>query len=760
VQLAKLTWTIERTDRPDRVGGLRARQRPLAEAGAWCCTSGDVLITGMHRLWGGARGWWLVAGSAAALAGVSALARSLPAAVASIVVAVAGAIAGVYAARGAAALTDQSGAGSYRAGGLWVNKHGRFPHVCDIVDPVLVGVHRAAVTPLAVSAPPFIARDRDAELVAAIAAGGFVVVVGESTAGKSRAAFEAIQSAAPRHTFIRPIDRSAVPAAVRAARRFQPAVLWLDDLEQYLGSGGLTAHLLTELVAAGQRVSVVATMRAQEHARYSPRGDATGDPAAGGTARQGRAVLDLATEIRLDRQWSATELVRAEAHRDDARIADALRFGDRYGIAEYLAAGPQLLGEWHDGWAPGTHPRGAALVAAAVDARRAGYQQPLPLAVLRPLHEHYLRERGGPALRPEPWDSALAWAQQQVHATTSLLGPHGDDRYMAFDYLPDAVDAEAASPPVPEPVWAAVIDLADPVTATDIGWIAYVCRCWSAAETAFQQALNGGQVAAANGLASVFGYGRLDYSAAISVLRSALASTDERVGIDPGDLLDLRSQLAWWLGAAGQGAEALALIQQVAADAATMFGSDDRRTLSVRVQVARWTGETGNPDGALRLAQQVFADHVRRFGVDDEMTLSSRFEVAIWTGEAGNPRQAVDMLAALEVDFARVLGPVSRAVFDARRNLAYWLTRAGDVEAALRLRRNLVTDVAAAYGSRHPRTLRERLDLAWSTNEAGQPAEALRLTDAVAAEAATALGTDHPLTLLARSRLAALESRS
>src|SRR4051794_37424132 len=58
---------------------------------------------------------------------------------------------------------------------------------------------------------------------------------------------------------------------------------------------------------------------------------------------------------------------------DDTRIAAALERSAEFGVAEYLAAGPKLLTIWRDGWAPGTHPRGAAIVAGAVAARRAGF---------------------------------------------------------------------------------------------------------------------------------------------------------------------------------------------------------------------------------------------------------------------------------------------------------------------------------------------------------------------------------------------------
>ena len=69
---------------------------------------------------------------------------------------------------------------------------------------------------------------------------------------------------------------------------------------------------------------------------------------------------------------------------------------------------------WQDAWAAVVDdrsaggPRGAALVAAAVDLRRAGYHRPVPLDLLRELHADQLSGRGGAALRPESWEEGSA----------------------------------------------------------------------------------------------------------------------------------------------------------------------------------------------------------------------------------------------------------------------------------------------------------------------------------------------------------------
>ncbi|NEA68365.1 hypothetical protein [Streptomyces sp. SID12488] len=94
----------------------------------------------------------------------------------------------------------------------------------------------------------------------------------------------------------------------------------------------------------------------------------------------------------------------------DPRLIRALAGDERFGVAELLAAGPELVEAWRHAWMPGRHPRAAALVAAAVDARRAGYHRPLPAEILQQLHEGYLVRRGGVELRPESFSEALNWA--------------------------------------------------------------------------------------------------------------------------------------------------------------------------------------------------------------------------------------------------------------------------------------------------------------------------------------------------------------
>jgi hypothetical protein len=148
---------------------------------------------------------------------------------------------------------------------------------------------------------------------------------------------------------VSPDGAHTLRAALTAAKVNRPSVLWLDDLERYLGVGGLT---LTDL--ADLNTVVLATMRTRERERLSHRHDATRDQLDRGLARAARELLDaVTTELHLDRMWSGRELAAA-AHTSDPRIARAVITADRHGIAEQLAAGPDLARELRDGW--DTHP--------------------------------------------------------------------------------------------------------------------------------------------------------------------------------------------------------------------------------------------------------------------------------------------------------------------------------------------------------------------------------------------------------------------
>ncbi len=570
--------------------------------------------------------------------------------------------------------------------GCLVMADGDLPMVRDIKDPVVLGVHRAA--PVAVSAgqadggklageyaPAYIPRDVDAELRERLAAGGFVLLVGDSTAGKSRAAFEAMTAMLPGYQLIRPMNREAVAVAVTRAAQTPQCVLWLDDLEGYLGTGGLTATQLGRLVIGdGHDHVIIATLRTYERALITT-DVPLGDDAASRVLHDTRQVLDLAPNpIRVARMFTSSELAGARGYASDPRVAEALAHSGTYGIAEYLAAGPKLLGAWEDARdsASGPNARGAALVAAAIDIRSAGHTSPITRTLLNATHELYLTDPAHAFTPREPLDDAWKWATKQ-RTTTALLRPvAGDgveagDRVEVFDYLVDTT--QRRTPPgdhVPELVVRAAIDGSDPADKDSLGVTASVQGRYALAEYAFRQAwqakANNPEFGAEDpstlisraNLANVLGdLGRLKEAEA--ELRAVLEARTRVLGADDGSTLTSRANLASiWIDQ-GRSKKAEAELRAVLEAYVPQPGADRSRTLT-------WRQNLGNALSNLGRKKEARAEYraVAEIGVE---------LAAEQPDTPANRAKLADARARLELlkDLERMVGPLESILPEARR---------------------------------------------------------------------------------------------
>jgi hypothetical protein len=217
-----------------------------------------------------------------------------------------------------------------------------------------------------------------------------VLVVGDSTAGKSRSAYEAVHRLFGQRWLLVPHTRQSLRKLLDGGIELREVVIWLNDLERWLGGDGLDLGLLRRLLGDGHReVVVVATMRASEYIAHTPERE-QGYPDAERELRQaGREVLDQAVRVDLARRFTEPEHERARERTWDPRIADALARAGTYGLAEYIAAGPRLWQRWRDGLAVDNPPErlaGSAIVAVAVDCRRAQLTRPVPEVLLRDLY--------------------------------------------------------------------------------------------------------------------------------------------------------------------------------------------------------------------------------------------------------------------------------------------------------------------------------------------------------------------------------------
>jgi len=650
---------------------------------------------------------------------------------------------------------------------------GRLPKVRDISNPVQLGVHPARAAEahsgrptVEEDVPDYVPRDIDDDLHRRLEAGGFVLLVGDSTAGKSRAGFEAMRDTLANHLLIKPGNREAAIAAVKIADRCQRCVLWLDELERYLGTGGLTADQLGSLLAgAGRRHRVIiATIRAAELARITA-DSSSEDDAARQALRDTRQVIDQAHKILVLRPFSPAELHRANAHSRDPRMAEALRHADTYGVAEYLAAAPQMLEEWRNARnsVEGPHARGAALDSAAVDIRRAGYISAIPREVLEAVHQHYLDAR----TRREPLAEAWAWATRPAHASTALLEARTEkDPVEVFDYLVDSTQRHAEpSRHVPEPVVRAAIDAAAPADADSLAATAFTQGRYALAERGWHRAWQAQDrdpslghrdrrtLRSRGNLAMILGeLGRLkqaedEHRAVLDISTSVLGARDP-------DTLTARANFADWTGEAGDPREARDLFAALLPDVERVLGDRHPETLRTRASLARWTGEAGEPGRARCLFAALLPDVEHELGPKNMESLRVRASVAGWTGQAGEPGRARDLFEALLPDVEHEVRREHPESLRVRASVAGWTGEAGEPSRARILFAALLPDVERVLGREHPESLRVRASVAGWTGEAGDPGQARDLFAALLPDVERVLGREHPEALKDRASLA------
>lgn len=505
-----------------------------------------------------------------------------------------------------------------------------------------VGVHRTAGGPA-----PYVRRDRHSDLAGLLRPGRFVLVVGDAAAGKTRLAWEAVSAALGRYRLFAPAPPQVEETVARVgeARR---SVLWLDDLERYLDV--LSPTLIDELLSGGQRV-IVATMRLQEFDLLSTESDRT-------LAESRGRVIASAEHIRIERQFSAAELARAD--RRHPALAAAL--ADTDAVAEHLAGAPALLSRWRDP----DHPRGTALVTAAVDCRRAGHLAPLPVALLEEVHEHYLSER-------DTTESLVdAWAWVTTRDPSALLERTGDT-VTVFDYLVDHAQRTHPFDHVPDEVLRVAARHASAAQARSMGYAAAKAGRYELALDLHARTLDGTadvreNLNRRNSYAVTLAHlGRLEE--ALEEHRAVLTARRHILGDDHPDTLVTRTNVGNVLNSLGRYEAALTEHRGVLSVRARLFGREHPDTLTSRDNVARVLNNLGRQDEALAASREELAACVRVLGPEHPDTLISRHNLAAVLMGMGRFREAATELREVVHRRRQCLGPTHPETLAGRADL-------------------------------------------------------------------------------------------
>ncbi|MFI7695462.1 hypothetical protein ACIBQ6_40775 [Nonomuraea sp. NPDC049655] len=421
--------------------------------------------------------------------------------------------------------------------------------------PRRLGVHAAIdISGANDDLPAYVPRDTDtapggirALLQTAVARGGLVLLVGGSSVGKTRCAFEAIQALMPQWWLLHPA--SAAGIRTLATEPVARTVVWLDELQRYLGGAdGLSAETVRALLHNG--AVIVATLWPEIYSTYTaPPADDAIDP----HGRE-RELLKLADVVHISSNFSETERERAGRLADaDPRVRLALQSSD-YGFTQTMAAAPQLVARWLN-----ANPYEHAILSAAVDAFRLGVHGPMHPEFLRTTAPAYCDARSRGAAPPDWFASALAGTTALLHGATSCLAPVAQSMgevtgYVLADYLKQRIFEERRSTSVPAEVWHALaIFLTEPDDLARAGDGARKRMMYGIAERLYRRAMDAGVFHAGLRLSELLiAQGRAEEG--LDIVRGMATSGD----------IDSMLQLARMLEKAGQVGEAAAVLRAVA----------------------------------------------------------------------------------------------------------------------------------------------------------------------------------------------------
>jgi uncharacterized protein YidB (DUF937 family) len=481
--------------------------------------------------------------------------------------------------------------------------------LAEVDDPFDLEVHRPVQPedpqPGLPTLPAYVPRAHDTALgsVVRVAAGGrsgIAVLVGGSSTGKTRACWEVLgllRDEPGRWRLWHPIDPTRPDAALRELPCIGPrTVVWLNEAQFYLqvvdgGLGERVAAGLRELLRNPGRapVLILATLWPQYWDTLTARPPEGADPYA-----QARELL-AGHDIPVPATFTSVQLGQLARARD-ARLALAARLAPDGAVTQFLAGAPELLARYRN--AP---PAAAALISAAMDARRLGMGAALPHAFLQAAAPGYLTDLEWDALGEDWLEQALAYAAVPAKGTRGPLTrirprpapPHpardaagqpahpaaaGGPTYRLADWLDQHGRARRASQIPPAQFWAGAAAYATPADQVALGDAAHRRGLYRAAAQ-LNKAAAAGDLRAAVWLARPPGYPPADPGPAHWAATHAPLDDPRGVAV----LLDR-------LREAGAGGQAAALL---ARDPAARAVLDDPRGVAALLDALQAAGAGG-----------------------------------------------------------------------------------------------------------------------------------------------------------------------
>ena len=303
--------------------------------------------------------------------------------------------------------------------------------IAELLDPFSLEVHRpinvhtgpaSAELPVL---PPYIRREHDMDLTRLVAqastgSSAIGVLVGESSTGKTRACWEAIQPLPPHWRVWHPIFPERSKGLLAELGRVSPnTVVWLNEAQLYLLTtdphvGEQAAAGVAELLRDPARspVLVLGTIWPGYWDQLTRRASNRVGPDPHASAR----MLLEGTAIRVPDRFDGPALsALSSIAEQDPRLADvAVQAADGQ-VTQFLAGAPALLERYR------TAPAAArAVIHAAMDALRLGMRATLTCAFLEAAAPAYLTEAEWNSAGEDWLEQALAY---MAAPCKGVLGP-------------------------------------------------------------------------------------------------------------------------------------------------------------------------------------------------------------------------------------------------------------------------------------------------------------------------------------------------
>ena len=428
----------------------------------------------------------------------------------------------------------------------------------EVTDPFALEVHQPVqlqdAPPGLPDLPAYVPRDHDRQLARAARAAAdgrsaIAVLVGGSSTGKTRACWQALQLLREQPGGWRlwhPIDPGRPEAALRELPAIRPrTVIWLNEAQLYLDPPGD----IGEQVAAGLRellrtparapVLVLATLWPQHWDVLTTR------PVAGPDQHAHARELLAGHDITVPGTFTPAQLQQLTAA-GDPRLTRAAQAEDGQ-ATQYLAGAPLLLARYRN--AP---PAAAALINAAIDARRLGAGIALPVAFLDAAAPGYLTGAQWDALPGDWLEQALAYTAAPCNGTRGPLTPTRGapgtipppaPAYRLADYLEQHGRREHHARIPPASFWdAALAHVRDPADTARLAGSARNRLLYRYATPLYRHATDAGDADAAMYLADLLAErGNLDEAA--QILRTLADAGDAVAAQRLADLLAQRGNL-------------------------------------------------------------------------------------------------------------------------------------------------------------------------------------------------------------------------